>query len=492
MKPLTRRDFVKRSMLLAAAGGLWPMMSGCQSARVSRVAPTRIRGANEDIRVAVVGVGGRGRDAIANFSKLKGARLVALCDVDSAILERELKRLRDQGMSVEGFTDYRRLLENPDIDAVSLATPNHWHALGTIWAVQAGKDVYVEKPISHNVWEGRKAVEAARKYRRIVQGGTQSRSSSGIFGALTWLWAGNLGQIQIVRGFCYKRRASIGKTVGPQPIPATVDYDQWLGPAPFEPLRRARLHYDWHWVWSTGNGDLGNQGVHQMDIARWALRANQLSPRVLSIGGRLGYVDDGETPNTQLVWHEYPTAPLLFEVRGLATHAGAEKMDTYQGIQVGVLVECEGGTLEIPNYHSATARDRNGRVIQKFSGAENHYANFLEAVRSRRFSDLTADILEGHLSAALCHTGNISYRLGQVRPPEQIRAAVRDIPYLAEAFQRMEQHIAANQVDLSVTPLILGETLTMFPATEVFANNPQANRLLTRKYRKPYVVPNRV
>src|SRR6185295_1495831 len=288
-------------------------------------ATTQVIGSNSDIRYAVVGFNGRGRNHLQELPEVKGTRLVALCDVDSNVLDKELKKCETAGQKVEGYTDIRKLLENKDIDVVTFATPNHWHSLGSICAVQAGKDVYVEKPVSHNVWEGRQLVIAARKYNRIVQTGTQSRSSSGIAEAIAWVREGNIGKIIRARGLCYKRRPSIDKVDGPQEVPPNIDYDLWCGPAPKEPLMRKRLHYDWHWVWPTGNGDLGNQGIHEMDVARWVLGVQELSPRVLSVGGRLGYVDDGTTPNTLIVLHDYKPAPLLFEVRGLPSNKPPEK-----------------------------------------------------------------------------------------------------------------------------------------------------------------------
>ena len=311
MNSLNRRNFLKRSLL------------GAATVSFSARSWSQVAGANSAIRSAVVGFNGRGGSHINGLGGLsaQGVRMVGLCDVDSNVLQGGVSKLDKAGTRVDGYTDIRKLLERKDIDVISIATPNHWHALATIWSVQAGKDVYVEKPVCHNVWEGRKMVEAARKYKKIVQTGTQCRSSSGIREAVQWVQGGNLGKITAARGLCYKPRGSIGKVEQDQPIPESINYDLWCGPAPMDPLRRARLHYDWHWIWNYGNGDLGNQGIHQMDIARWFLGENDLSPKVMSVGGRLGYVDDGETPNTQFVYHEYDSAPLIFEVRGLPRHA---------------------------------------------------------------------------------------------------------------------------------------------------------------------------
>lgn len=491
MSKFTRRSFLKSSLLTTASVAVFPVLGRSQGTS-PKAAFSRVIGANEDVRYAVVGFGGRGKDHIKEMHQVKGTRMVALCDVDSNILGRELKLCENQGEQVKGYTDVRKLLDDPDIDVVTFATPNHWHSLGAIWAVQAGKDVYVEKPVSHEVWEGRQLVKAARKYNRIVQAGTQCRSSQGIAEAIQWLREGNFGKILRARGLCYKRRPSIGKVDGPQPIPPGINYDLWCGPAPKAPLMRQRLHYDWHWVWPTGNGDLGNQGIHQMDLARWVLGETELSPRVWSVGGRLGYVDDGTTPNTFIVFHDYKSAPLIFEVRGLPTSEGSKQMDKYHGADVGVVTDCEGGRMVISSYSAARFYDKQDNLVKKFEGSSSHFANFIGAVRNRRVADLKADILEGHISSALCHTGNISYRLGTQHSPEETREAVKGTPDLAEALGRMEEHLAANNVDLHKTPATLGAVLRMDPQTEQFPGNRVANLLLAREYRAPFVVPKRV
>jgi predicted dehydrogenase len=484
MKSFNRRRFLKNTALTAAAFSL-PARSWSQ-----------VEGSNSDVRVAVVGFHGRGGDHISGFSKLDGVRLTALCDIDQNVLAGGQAKLKESGKDVETFTDVRKLLESKNVDVISIATPNHWHSLAGIWAIQAGKDVYTEKPVSHNVWEGRKFVEAARKYKRIVQTGTQSRSSrEGIAQAVEWVKAGNLGKIVISRGLCYKPRPSIGKVDGPQPIPAGVDYDLWCGPAEKLPLMRKRLHYDWHWVWNTGNGDLGNQGIHQMDICRWFLGEMELAPFVVSAGGRLGYVDDGETANTQIIYHGYEKAPLIFEVRGLPETAGAKNMDKLKGASVGCIIECEGGYVVVPNYKSAIAYDKDGQELKQWQGGGDngpHMANFIKAVLSRKVEDLYADILEGHLSSALCHTGNISYRLGAKKNPDEIKEALKGDKGMVESFGRMAEHLGRNDVDISKDKLALGVPLKMNTKTEKFMGNDKANALLTRNYRAPYIVPEKV
>ena len=396
MGRMNRRDFVKTS----AALGL------------SMIIPhSRVRGANNDIRVAVVGIRSQGRNHINWFRKIPGVRVVAICDADKSFLDREAKEFAGRNEKVDTYVDYRKLLEDKDIDAVITATPNHWHALVTVWACQAGKDVYVEKPVSHNIWEGRQMVEAARKYQRIVQGGMQRRSDEGLREALDYINQGNLGKVLLVRGFIYVRRDSIGKVDGPQPVPESVDYNLWCGPAPMDPLMRKNLHYDWHWVWPTGDGDFGNNGIHYMDLARWFVGAKTLAPRVLSLGGRFGYIDDGETPNTKIVFYDYKPVPILFELRGLPRAKGDSAMDHLRGVRDGgIIVECENGY-----FAGGWAYDKDGKRIKQFRLTEGagHHENFIQAVRSRKPSDLNAEVLEGHLSAALCHMGNISYRLGK-------------------------------------------------------------------------------
>jgi len=475
---LDRRGFLKGSLAAAA----W--------SRVPRLARS-----SDALRIAVVGLNGRGKDHVEALLGLPDVKVEVLCDVDEAVLEREAKKFRSRAESVATQSDLRRVLENDRIDAITIASPNHWHSLQAIWACQAGKDVYVEKPVSHTFDEGQRLVDAAHRYGRIVQCGTQSRSSQAIAQAIEWVRAGNLGPIRLVRGLCYKPRPSIGHVDKNQRVPDSVDYDLWCGPAPFTPLRRERLHYDWHWIYDTGNGDLGNQGVHQMDIARWVLGARELPASVLSVGGRVGYVDDGQTPNTQLVWLGYEPAPLLFEVRGLPRDKAAQEgdwrpaMDSVEGVSIGVLVHCEGGTLRIPDYSSAIALDADGKELRRWEGATSHFGNWVEALRSRRVEDLHAPIEEGQLSSALCHLGLVSHRLGTTRPAAEIRKALGDCAELSEAFGRMSAHLGANGVDLEGPVLSLGPRLELDAQASGFKDSPAANRLLHGTHREPFVLP---
>lgn len=491
MQQLSRRGFLETTLLSGAAA--WS--AGC--ARRQPAPHSRIRGANEDIRLAVIGTGGKGREHATSFAKLPGVRLVAICDADRAHTAPIAENFSKQNQQVAVHTDLRRVLDDPDIDAITTATPNHWHALIGIWACQAGKDAFIEKPVSHNVWEGRKLVEAARKYNRIVGAGTHNRSSQGLREAFQWLAEGNLGRIKLVRGFCYKRRPSIGKVAGPQPVPDSVDYDLWCGPAPRSPLMRSRLHYDWHWVWPTGNGDYGNQGIHEVDMCRWVLGQGKLPPRVLSLGGRFGYDDDGETPNTQLIFLDYHPAPILFEVRGLPQRAGQDAMDAYRGVRIGFVVECEEGSFA-GGGSGGWVYDKAGQRVRQFAsdGGAGHYANFIAAVRSRKREDLSAEIEECHLSSALCHLGNISYRLGRRHSSGAVREAVAGNAAVSEAFDRFQSHLAANEVELRGVAVTLGPWLEVDAARERFRGGSpwqaEANAQLSRSYRSPFVVPARV
>jgi predicted dehydrogenase len=492
MKKTSRRTFIKGSTAAAAGvfGGPWLQPHA------------RAVGANGDIRIGVVGVGsnvkigGKGKQDIRKFRKYPGVRIVALCDPDRSILDAEAAACRKLNEPVETYTDVRKLLASKNVDAVIVTTPNHWHALVTIWACQAGKHVYVQKPASHNIFEGRKMVQAARKYNRIVQCTNNSRSRTGFQEALDYVRKGHLGKMLCVYGINYKPRDSIGKAGGPQPIPKSIDYDLWSGPAPKAPLMRKHLHYDWHWDWRYGNGDLGNMGIHFMDGCRMAVGAGKLPRNVMCIGGRFGYEDDGRTPNTQVIYLDYQPVPVIFEVRGLprnkAVPAGAwgKNMDLFQGIRTGVVVLCEGGHLA-----GNKVFDKAGKLVKQFKPTTPEVgANFLQAVRSGKAKDLVADIEDGHLSAALVHLGNISHRLGKGVPDGEITERIGGRKELAKSYDRFKTHLAANGVDLDRTAATLGPLLTVDPGAERFVGDfsDKANKLVTREYRKPFVVPDKV
>jgi predicted dehydrogenase len=478
-----RRQFLEDSMFAAAAAAV----AGPAGHLLAAEEP-QSKSANERLNVAVVGVKGRGGSHIGAWAGRKDTLITYVVDADKAIGEQRVAEIakRQGGIAPKFVEDIRTALDDKSVDFTSIATPNHLHSLQAIWSIQAGKDVYCEKPVSHNVSEGRRVVEAARKYEKICQCGTQSRSNPGMIETIEFIRSGKIGQVKVARGLCYKPRGSIGAK-GTYEVPASVNYDLWSGPAALAPLTRPKLHYDWHWMWAYGNGDLGNQGIHQMDIARWGLGVKSLSHTVFSYGGRLGYEDAGETANTQVVVHEYPGATLTFEVRGLKT-------GDYRGSKVGVIFEGTEGYVVIPSYNGGVAFDKSGKQIAEFKGGsdDNHFANFLKAVRSRKIADLNADIEEGHLSSALCHTGNISYLLGTKMSADELDKSIATLQTQDNAKDTLERtlkHLAENEVNMAATKLQVGPVLKCDPVSEIFPGNAEANKLLTRDYRKPFVVP---
>jgi len=493
MNDCTRRSFMKTS--LATIGSLAMTSSPWSQAR----------GSNDDIRVGIIGVRKKGQEHIQDFRRLSGVRVVAICDADTQWLDAEVKKFKDRNIEVDTYVDYRKLLENKNIDAVVLSVPDHLHALMTVWACQAGKDVYVEKPASHNIWEGRKMVEAARKYKRIVGVGSQDRSDVGLLPLAEHIKQGGLGKIQLVHAITYNARQSIGKVRGPQPIPATCDYNLFQGPAPLTPLMRTNLHYDWHWCWPTGTGEMGNLGGHVLDDCRWTTGVTKMAPRVMSLGGRFGYDDDGQTPNTIISLFDYDAFPIIYEIRALP-RAKSEKVDTYQGItsrgmdryrgiNFGMIIQCEQGYFS-GGRGGGWTYDNDGKKIKQFAGdgGGGHMTNFLNTMRSRRVSDLKADVLEGHITASMIHSADISYRLAQKEPVEQVRKKVQGNDLLAESFDRLLQHLQANEIDLSKNPVAVGPMLTFDIESEKFVgeNSYDANMFLSRNYRPPFVVPETV
>ncbi len=435
MNPMNRRDFLRKSSkgLAGIAAGVAAIRTGLTHAE-----------ANEVIRIAVIGVNGRGRAHADAFRKMKGVEVAALCDPDEQVLNQVARSIaQSTGKTPKTYPDIRNLLQDKDVDAVSIATTNHWHSLATIWACQAGKDVYVEKPASHNIFEGRKMVEAARKYNRIVQVGSQGRSAPSVRKAIELMQQGAIGEVFMARALCFKRRDSIGfKQV--EPVPPHLHFDLWLGPAPQQPYNGNFVHYNWHWFWDFGNGDIGNQGVHQMDTARWGL-GKGYPVKVSSMGGRYGYKDQGQTPNTQTATFTYDDGKcLVFDVRGRFTNDEAR-------VKVGNLFYGSKGWLAIYDtggpYDLFLENNEKPEPRQQGVGFD-HFANFIDAARKRDPKILTADVEEGHLSAALCHMANIAHRLGR--------------------------------------------TLTFDPKTETFPGDPEANKLATREYRAPFVVPEKV
>jgi len=451
-----RRNFLKTSALAAAT-----------AASVKHVL-----GANDRVRVAVIGLNGRGWDHVRGYQSLAGVEVAYFCDADERVLDRRLADCEKIGLArPQTYTDIRKLLEDKNVDAVSIASPNHWHSLMGIWAAQAGKDIYIEKPCSHNWWEGRQLVRAIEKYKVICQHGSQCRSSGAIREAMDNMQSGLIGDLYMARGLCYKWRASIGHKE-PSPVPAGFHYDLWTGPAPLKPYTENRAHYNWHWIWDTGNGDLGNQGIHEVDLARWGMGVT-LPTKVSAMGGHLLFDDDQQTPNNINVSYEFKTPQgkakmISFEVRGWMTNheagigtaefggnnvpaAGLTASNLPKPSTIGNLFYGSKGYMAISNYDSyKTWMGDQGTPgpAKTLPVKYEHYQNFIDCVRSRKADGLHAPILEGHLSATLVHLANASYRLGR--------------------------------------------TIHFDPATESVVNDSEATELLKGTYRAPYVVPESV
>jgi predicted dehydrogenase len=491
MSSLSRRRLLKQTASLSALA-----MAGCAAMNKAKEQPVAVpppkRGANEKIRVAVAGINGRGGSHIEGFAGMKAqnVEVVYLVDPDSRLFGPRSKMVKEKGGNEpKCVQDVRTILDDKDVDVISVATPNHWHSLITIWGCQAGKDVYVEKPMSHNIHEGRVALDTARKYNRIVQHGTQSRSGKDWAKTMAVIHSGKLGKLLISRGLCYKSgggdstRGSIGWKPYMDP-PKELAFDLWLGPARNQPYHENIVHYRWHWFWDFGNGDLGNQGVHQMDIARWAIKDGTLPKSIVSFGGRLGYIDQGEVASTQMAIMDFGGTKLIFETRGLPS-------DKYRGAGVGNIFELEGGTI-VDNKFYPKGSDKTSPLPEvEFSRGpgDGHFGNFIAAVRSRKTSDLNADVLEGHYSAACCHLCNMSIRLGGKVPFRPKAALFETDADAADVMERTEKYLAANGMKIEESGYTLGRKLIVDGKSEQIVNDPDACMLLTRNYRKGFEVP---
>jgi predicted dehydrogenase len=479
MNSITRRRFLEDSILAAAAAATASLPASLGAAEQRAVS------ANDKITVAIIGCGIRGKQHAGELARLSDCEIAYVCDPDRDRAAELASDIASKGgPRPKAVQDLRRVLDDKTVAAVFIATPNHWHALAAIWAMQAGKDVYVEKPISHNIREGRRIVQAARQLGRVCQGGTQNRSNRALAEAIQYIHEGKLGEVSLARSIVYGRRDSIGGP-GQYEIPASVDYNLFAGPAPMSPLTRPKFHYDWHWFWNTGNGELGNNNIHSLDICRWGLGVTGLGHSVISYGGRLGYTDAAETPNTQVCVFDFGGKTIVAETRGLKTEP------FHPNFKSGWIFKGTGGIIA-----DTSLFDLDGKLVRTFTGkTESHFANFLHAVRSRKVSDLHADILETHQSTALCHIGNISWRLGQAASAEAIEKQLSQLKVhddVRETFERTRKHLAENNVDLEKSRLTLGPLLRLDSDKEKFADNAKADAFLTRAYRKPFVVPDRV
>lgn len=452
-----RRSFIKKT-----AAGATGIALGATT--FSAKSYGNILGANNKVILGSIGIGGRGKGLVDSFSKMygDGVTIKTICDVDTQFFKKgvELAANNQKGNKPGTETDMRKVYDDKEIDAVVIAAPNHWHALATIWACQAGKHVYVEKPSSHNVWEGRKMIEAARKYNRIVQVGFQNRSISNVMQAMEFLHNDGIGEVFMARGMCFKPRDSFGIAKDGIP-PSTLKYDAWLGPATYRPYNEKKGHYNWHWHWDTGNGDTGNQGPHQFDVARWGLNKKVHPVKVQSMGGVFGISPtecSQETPNTQTSVFEYADGSILeFETRGRYTNA-----ESNAGVKIGNLFYGTEGWMEVngSNWKAYKGKDKEpfigsgmseGAAVggdQSFRTApdsKGHFGNFIDGVRSENRSDLNCDVEEGHMSTVLPLIANIAFRVG--------------------------------------------DTLRFNGEHEEFIDNEEAGLMLTRRYRYPYIVP---
>ena len=423
------------------------------AAAMTAASYSRILGANDKVNLAVVGLGGRGQNHMDAYAGIADVRLAALCDVNQAALERGQAKINAKvGYTPKGYGDMKDVFADKNVDAVSMPLPNHWHALATIWACQAGKDVYIEKPACYNMFEGKQMVAAARKYNRMVQIGSQSRSIPHKVKAMQLLSEGVIGPVHTAKGLCFKRRKSIGHMADLDQPPAGIDWDKFLGPAPMRKYNELRFKYNWHWFWDTGNGDIGNQGIHEMDIARWGMGSVGMPKSVSSTGGKFAYIDDQETPNTQFASFDYGNRQIQFEVRGILT--GTEGDLVRRGSNtIGDLFFGTDGWMAVDGagFQVYKGESNEKTMDEKNAGSKDtvpHMENFIAACKSRNYKDLHADVEIGVASANLVHMANISYRLGR--------------------------------------------TLKFDEAKMMFPGDAEANKMMTREYRKPYIVPEKV
>ena len=464
----TRRKFLTQSSVFATFA-----ISGTKSSG-------KIIGANERVNVAVCGIKGRGASHIGGHGRQKNVTISHLVDPDSRLFEGRKKFVQSKFKNTpKCVQDVRKVLDNKEVDVSSIAKPNHWHSMMSIWACQAEKDVYVEKPLSHNLFEGRKLVEAAKKYKRIVQHGTQNRSLRKWSDLAKEVASGKNGKLEVALGTCHKRRGSIGFKDTKNP-PSELDFDVWTGPAEKEDFHDNLVHYNWHWFWNYGNGDIGNQGVHQMDIARWMIPGAVWPKSVICLGGRFGYKDQAETANTQLAIFDYGESLLVFDVRGLS---GKSNM----GVSNHVYFDKNAKQKNTASHGLKGIKDPLAD-----RGQVDIFENFIEAVRNRKEEHLDAHVYEGHVSSGLCHLANVSYRLGEKSSFNKKNKSFSSNKKGYEYFERMQEHLKENGLNLEETDYIVGRNLEFDAKTETIKGDDGANSLLSRNYRAPYIVPDKV
>ncbi len=456
--------------------------------------------ANEEVRLGVIGIRSQGNGHIGRFQKLKGVKVVALCDPDSKILAQRLEEVKKAQETsgtadVQGYADIRKMLERKDVDAVVIATPNHWHALAAIWACQAGKHVYVEKPVSHSIWEGRKIVEAARKYKRVVQAGTQQRSCLAVQEAARDVQGGKYGKVLWVHCSKLESRKTIDKVTSPQPVPEHIDYNLWAGPAPMTPVMRKQFHYDWHWQWPWGDGEMGNWGIHYIDDVRHILGWKDIPTKVIAAGGRFLWDDNGETPNMHFALFDYDGTKMVVDIRNLPDPGrdGDEEGAIYLKMRGGNYIQCENAVIRISR-GGGTVYDKAGQKIHQYKGDGGgaHGQNFIDGIRNNSSSGLAAEIEVGHLSTAICHQANMAWRVGKEMGLDEVKASFRDSEDAVNTLADMVAQLQGNKLD--VKRLVAGPMLTYDRKSEAFvgSNAAAANKLLRVPYRDSFVVPEKV
>lgn len=484
----SRRSFLQQ----AAAGGI-----AAAFAVSGTKASGRIIGANDRIRVGVAGIRGRGSGHINSLASMPDVDVTYLIDTDTRTFDSRLKQVQERGGNTpKCVQDVRQALDDQNLDAISIATCNHWHSLMTFWACQAKKDVYVEKPLSHNVFEGRQCVALARKNGCIVQHGTQNRGSDRWIRTAAAIASGKYGKLLVSKAYASKPRWSIGFKEIKDP-PPELDFDIWLGPAPKQPYHENIVHYNWHWFWDFGNGEIGNQGVHQMDIARWGIPGATLPKSVVSMGGRWvnstaghpPHTDQGETPNMQITVFDFGETLMIFEVLGLCgkSVSGGQpfpaKVDNEFYLEEGKII---GGRF----FPRGSDQGEALPSVETDKAPGDVFQNFIACMRSRNHELLHADVLEAHYSSALCHLGNISYRVGKQVSGNTAPAGFPDNPHVQDSLDALRANLKeAIGLDLSTATYQLGPKLEFDAAAERFVDNDEANALLTRPYRKPFEVP---
>jgi predicted dehydrogenase len=474
---------------MSAAAGSCLALSSCPGLLASA------RGANEQIRIAVAGIHSRGGAHVTHFQSLKDVQVVALCDPDSKVLGDWVKRFKDKyNAPVSGYADVRELLDRKDIDALVIAAPNHWHSLMTFYACQAGKHVYVEKPVSHAIWEGRKMVEGARKYNRIVQAGTQQRSCPSTIEAAADIQAGKYGKVLWVHCSKLGARDSIGKVTTPQPVPSNIDYNLWAGPAPMTPVMRKQFHYDWHWQWNWGNGEMANWGIHYIDDFRHILGWNDVPTKVVAAGNRFLWDDNGQTPNMHLALFYHDGLPVVVDIRNLPDpkRRGGKSGAVYLSSRGGNWIQCEHASLRISR-GGGWSYDNDGKRIKQYKGdaGAHHAQNFIDCVRSGRRQDLAAEIEVGHLSTTVCHQANIAWQAGKEATVDEVRESVKQHEDALNTLNDMLEQLYGNGIDPAKDKFILGPALTYDRESERFVGPgaEKANQYIKCSYREPFVMP---